>query len=144
MQQQNSFTIERAYSAPITKVWHALTNKDAMKQWYFDLPDFKPEVGFEFQFYGQGKEGESYLHLCKITEAVKEKKLQYSWRYDGFEGISYVTFELFEVAGKTTLKLTHEGIESFPATANNAFARENFAEGWTYLIGTALAKFVEA
>ncbi|MES2847474.1 MAG: SRPBCC domain-containing protein [Bacteroidota bacterium] len=138
------FTIERIYNAPIDKVWNAITDKDAMKKWYFDLAEFNPEVGFEFQFYGKGKEGEEYLHLCKITAVVKEKKLQYSWRYDGYEGISYVTFELFAEADKTRIKLTHEGLETFPATANNAFAKENFAEGWTYLVGTGLKEFVES
>jgi len=42
--------IERTFDAPVAKVWKAITDKDAMKQWYFDLPEFKAEVGFEFQF----------------------------------------------------------------------------------------------
>lgn len=137
------FIIERTYNAPIEKVWKAITDKEEMKHWYFDLKEFKPEVGFEFQFYGQGKEGEQYLHLCKITEAVKEKKLKYSWRYNGYEGISFVSFELFAEGDKTRLKLTHEGLETFPVTANNAFAKENFAEGWTSLIGTSLKEYLD-
>lgn len=135
--------IERTYDAPVSEVWHAITDKDAMKKWYFDLAEFKAEVGFEFSFYGKGKEGEEYLHLCKVTEAIKEKKLQYSWRYDGYDGISYVTFELFAEAHTTRVKLTHEGLETFPVTAHNAFARENFVEGWTYLIGKGLKELVE-
>src|SRR5579864_2160691 len=86
------FVIERTFDAPVSKVWKALTDKDEMKQWYFDLPDFKPEVGFEFQFTG-GKDGRSYLHLCKITKVEVGKKLTYSWRYEGYEGNSFVTFE---------------------------------------------------
>ena len=54
----------------------------------------KQEPGFEFQFVG-GKDDKSYLHLCKITKVVPGKKLQYSWGYKGYEGISFVTFELF-------------------------------------------------
>ncbi|MFT3681553.1 MAG: SRPBCC domain-containing protein [Ferruginibacter sp.] len=137
------FIIERIYDAPVTTVWHALTDKDAMKQWYFDLAAFKPEVGFEFRFYGQGKEGEQYLHLCKVTEVIKEKKLAYSWRYDGYEGNSFVTFELSAEGNKTKLTLTHTGLETFPVTANNAFAKENFVEGWTYITGVSLKTFVE-
>jgi hypothetical protein len=52
-----------------------------------------------------------------------------------------VTFELFPESEKTRLKLTHEGLETFPKTA--AFARENFEKGWTELIGSELKKFVE-
>lgn len=136
------FVIERTYNAIVEKVWRAITNKDEMKQWYFDLAEFKPEVGFEFQFIG-GEEGKiQYLHLCKITEVVPNKKLTYSWRYDGYEGNSFVTFELFDESEKTKLKLTHEGLETFPAT-NHDFAKENFVAGWTYIIGTALQKYLE-
>ena len=136
------FTIERTFNAPISKVWKALTDKDEMKQWYFDLSEFKPVVGFEFQFFGEGKTGEKFLHLCKIIEVVKNKKLKHSWRYDGYEGNSFVTFELFEEGDKTRLKLTHEGLETFPAN-NPDFAKENFAEGWTYIIGESLMGYLE-
>ena len=127
---------------PLKKIWKAITDKDQMKQWYFDLSEFKPVVGFEFRFSGQGHKGEQYLHLCKITDAVVNKKLRYSWKYDNFEGMSYVTFELFEEGSKTRLKLTHEGLETFPVN-NPDFAKESFAEGWTSLIGTSLQKFIE-
>lgn len=143
MSTNEPFIIERTYDAPVEKVWKALTDKNEMKQWYFDLAEFKPEPGFEFQFYGEGKQGEKFLHLCKITDTIKNKKLRYSWRYDGYEGISFVTFELFDEGGKTRLKLTHEGIETFPKTANNDFAKENFAEGWTYITGTSLKEYLE-
>ena len=143
MTTHQPFVIERTFNAPVEKVWKALTDKNEMKKWYFDLKEFKPEVGFEFQFYGEGKNGEKFLHLCKITDAVKNKKLRYSWRYDGYEGISFVSFELFDEGEKTRLKLTHEGLESFPKTANNDFAKENFAEGWTYITGTSLKEYLE-
>ena len=139
--KQEPFVIERTLNAPIEKVWRAITDKDQMKQWYFDLADFKPEPGFEFQFVG-GKDDRSYLHLCKITEVIPQKRLQYSWRYDGYEGISFVTFELFAEGNKTRLVLTHEGLETFPET-NKDFAKENFAAGWTDIIGRSLKEFVE-
>jgi hypothetical protein len=52
-----------------------------------------------------------------------------------------VTFELFAEGDKTGLKLTHEGLESFPPMPD--FARTNFVEGWTSLIGSSLKDFVE-
>ncbi len=135
------FIIERTYNAPIRKVWRAITNNNEMKKWYFDLAEFRAEVGFEFQFFG-GTDEKKYLHLCKVSEVIPEKKITYSWRYDGYEGISYVTFELFNENNKTRLKLTHAGIETFPVN-NPDFARERFAEGWTYITGTSLKGFVE-
>ncbi|MCW3108246.1 MAG: hypothetical protein JWQ09_2752 [Segetibacter sp.] len=135
------FVIERTFNAPVEKVWQAITDKEQMKQWYFDLAEFKPEVGFEFQFEA-GNDDKQYLHLCKITEVIPGKKLAYSWRYEGYEGNSFVTFELFAEGSATRLKLTHEGLETFP-TNNPDFAKESFAAGWTYIIGTSLANFVE-
>ncbi len=135
------FIIERTYNAPVNVVWEAITDKNKMKKWYFDLSEFKPEVGFEFQFSGQGNEGQKYLHLCKIIEVVFERKLTYSWRYDAYKGNSFVTFELFPEGDKTRVRLTHEGLETFPDMAD--FAKESFAAGWNELIGTQLKEFVE-
>jgi uncharacterized protein YndB with AHSA1/START domain len=136
------FIIERIFNVPIEKVWKAFTDKEQMKQWYFNLSEFKPQVGFEFQFPGEGEKGEKYVHLCKITKVVAGTKLEYSWRYQGYEGISFVTFELFKEEEKTRLKLTHAGLETFPAN-NSDFAKECFVAGWTEIIGKSLKEFVE-
>jgi uncharacterized protein YndB with AHSA1/START domain len=137
------FVIEKSYKAPRQKVWRAITNKDDMKQWYFDLTDFKPVVGFEFEFRGGREDGVQYLHRCKITEVIPEKKLTYSWRYEGYEGMSFVTFELFDDGDKNTrVKLTHAGLDSFPKSIPD-FDKKNFAEGWTEIIGSNLRNFVE-
>lgn len=133
--------MERLLNAPSDKVWKAITDKEDMKQWYFDLADFKAEVGFEFQFEG-GPPERSYVHLCKVTEVIPGKKLTYSWRYKGYEGNSFVTFELFAEGNKTRLKLTHAGLETFPAS-NPDLDKQNFVEGWTDIIGKSLVEFVE-
>lgn len=138
----DTITKEKIYKASVQKVWEAITRKDQMKQWYFDLDEFKPEVGFEFSFSGKGRKGESYLHLCRIIEVVPEKKLSYSWRYKGHDGTSTVTFELFAEGDQTRVKLTHTGLASFPK-GNADFAPESFNEGWTYLIEKGLKEFVE-
>jgi len=136
------FVIERTLNAPVQKVWEALTDKHKMKDWYFYLSDFKPEVGFEFSFPGKGNEGQDYIHLCKVTKVEPGKLLQYSWSYRSYPGMSFVTFELFPEGDGTRLKLTHEGIETFPQDSKD-FAKESFSAGWTYLIGTSIKEFVE-
>lgn len=134
--------IERTYDAPISRVWKALTDRDEMEKWYFKLDKFRPEIGFRFQFAGQGAKGEKYTHLCEIKEVVPHTKLAYSWRYDGFTGDSLLTFELFDEGDKTRLRLTHAGIESFPA-GNPDFGKESFKAGWEYITGISLKEFVE-
>jgi len=132
--------IERTLNAQVARVWKALTDADQMRVWYFDLDEFKPEVGFEFEFTVE-HEGTKYHHLCKITEVIPQKKIAYTWRYAGEEGDSLVTFELFADGGKTRLKLTHEGLETFPKLP--AYAKTNFEKGWTEIIGSSLKQFVE-
>ena len=132
--------IERTFNAPVARVWKALTNADEMRVWYFDLKEFKPEVGFEFEFTVE-HEGTKYHHLCKITEVIPQKKIAYTWRYAGEEGNSLVTFELFTDGGKTRLKLTHDGLETFPKLP--AYAKTNFEKGWTEIIGSSLKQYVE-
>lgn len=132
--------IERTFNAPVARVWKALTDANEMRIWYFDLKEFKLEPGFEFEFRAE-HEGMRYHHLCKVTEVIPQKKLAYTWRYKGEPGDSLVTFELFADGDKTRLKLTHEGIETFPKTP--AYARKNFEAGWTEIIGSSLKQFVE-
>jgi uncharacterized protein YndB with AHSA1/START domain len=143
MQTDNApFVIERTLNAPVDKVWRALTDRDEMKKWYFDLDAFKPEVGFTFQFAGQGHKGEKYMHLCEIKEVIPQQKLSYSWEYQGLQGSSVVTFELSPEGNKTKIKLTHTGLETFPKD-NSDFAKESFSAGWTELIGVLLPKYLE-
>jgi uncharacterized protein YndB with AHSA1/START domain len=136
------FVIERTYNAPAEKVWKAISDKNEMKQWYFDLAEFKAEVGFEFHFTGGPSPERQYVHHCKITEVVPGKKLTYSWRYDGYKGNSFVTFELFGEGKNTRVKLTHAGLETFP-NENPDFAKHNFVAGWTDIIGRSLKEYVE-
>ncbi len=132
--------VERTLDAPVALVWKALTDKEDIKQWSFELREFAPVVGFEFQFDVE-HEGARYCHRCKVTEAVPNRRLAYTWRYEGYAGDSLVTFELFVEGKRTRLRLTHEGLETFPKLP--AFAKANFAAGWTEIVGTSLKNFVE-
>lgn len=132
--------VERTFAAPIGKVWAAFTTKEAMREWCFEVDAFKPENGFEFQFYA-GKEDARYLHRCRVAEVIPQKRLAYTWRYEGYAGDSLVSFDLFSEGEKTRVKVTHLGLETFPPMS--LFARENFREGWTQIVGTWLKQFIE-
>jgi uncharacterized protein YndB with AHSA1/START domain len=131
---------EYTYNAPVASLWQAITDNSKMKQWYFDIPEFRAELGFRFHFYA-GNKGKEYLHLCEVKEVAPGKKLSYSWQYKDHPGDTLVSFELFAEGEKTRVKLTHTGLESFPDQAD--FRRSNFQEGWTYILGTSLRTFVE-
>jgi uncharacterized protein YndB with AHSA1/START domain len=132
--------LEILLNAPVKKVWKALTDNNEMKIWYFDLEEFKPEVGFKFHFTGGPSPDRQYLHLCEITEVIPEKKLTQTWRYDGYDGTSYLTFELTAQGNKTMLKLTHKDLGTFPED-NPDFAISNFEEGWNSIINDSLNNY---
>ncbi len=132
--------VERVFDAPVALVWRALTTPAEMKEWYFDIPGFKAEPGCQFGFVVE-HEGFQYDHRCIVTTVVPGKKLVHTWRYAGHAGDSLVTFELFAEGEQTRLRLTHEGLDTFPRQA--CFARKNFFGGWTHLIGASLAEYLE-
>jgi uncharacterized protein YndB with AHSA1/START domain len=80
---KQTYTTERTFNATRNEVCRAITEKDLMKQWHFDLPEFKAEVGFVFEFTGETKEGVQYLHSCEIIEVIPKQKLTHTWCYVG-------------------------------------------------------------
>jgi uncharacterized protein YndB with AHSA1/START domain len=135
------FEIERTFPVSASRLWNAITDPEEFKNWYFKVPGFKAEVGYKFDFLGGPPDGIQYKHLCEVTEVVKERKLTYSWRYDGYEGNSFVTWELFPEGNSTRLKLTHAGLETFPKS-NPDLVRKNFEAGWTAFITKRLEEYL--
>lgn len=134
--------VERTYNVPIEKVWRAITEKDQMKDWYFDLTEFKPEKNFKFSFTG-GDEHVQYVHNCQVLEAVPPVKLSHTWTYDKNPGYSVVTWELFkEDEKKTQVRLTHEGIPSF-SNGDPNFEVSSFKKGWNSILGESLKNYLE-
>lgn len=132
--------LEHHYKASAARLWQALVDPEEVRQWYFDIPDFKAVVGHAFSFTG-GDETRQYVHHCVVTDVVPEQKLAYSWRYKGIPGDSHVTFEIFpEAGGGTCLRITHSGIESFPGDRLADFSPASFTGGWTYFLREALTK----
>ena len=130
------------YDAPVSMVWKALTEKDRMKKWYFDLKDFIAEEGFVFSFLGGPSPDRQYTHICEVTESILERKLSYTWKYEGYEGISMVSFAFEPIGNTTCLILTHKDIGTFPFE-NPDFDISNFKEGWSQIINSSLKNYLE-
>jgi uncharacterized protein YndB with AHSA1/START domain len=134
--------ITRTLNAPITSVWKALSDITTLKKWMPFFPAFKAEVGFETRFMLGSSEDRQYEHICQVTEAEAEKKLTYSWRYEGYPGDAYVTFELTPTGEQTHLTLTYRVTEMFPL-GNPDFDIKTAAYGWNHLVDS-LTEVVEA
>ena len=133
--------IERILDAPLEKVWKALTDKTQMKEWYFQLDEFKAEPGFEFKFDVE-HEGNHWIHHCKVQEVLPYEKLSYTWKYEGYPGESLVSWELMPEGDQTRVKIVHTGLETFPQNIPS-LAKTSFEAGWTSILGTSLREYVE-
>jgi uncharacterized protein YndB with AHSA1/START domain len=138
----NPVIIEQTFKTSIQNVWKSITDVTQMRLWFFEnIPSFVPEVGFETRFnVRSGNRG--FLHLWKLTEVIPPKKIVYDWRYEGFPGNGTVSFELFEQNDGTLLRLTNEGLETFPSHIPE-FTRESCIGGWEYFIKDSLKAFLE-
>ena len=134
--------VEQTFNSSIDKVWNAITELNQMTQWFFEnIPSFKPEVGFEIRF-DVHVEDKTFPPLWKITEVIPMKKITYNWRYEGYLGEAYVTFELFELNGQTKLKLTYKVVVSFSEDIPE-FSRKMAIEGWSYFIKASLKEYLD-
>jgi uncharacterized protein YndB with AHSA1/START domain len=111
---ENSIIIKKKINASIEKVWKALTDKNELPSWYFDIADFEAEVGKFFNFYEPGEE-KKYLHT---------------------------TWNLESDANGTFVTLTHEGTEKLK-DLGEGFAKESFTQGWNEIIGQSLKLYLE-
>ncbi len=133
--------VEQSFNQSVETVWNALTQINLMKKWYFDnIPDFKPIVGFKTQF-NVTSTTRDFLHYWKITEVIPMKKISYEWTFDGINGVGLVTFELSQENNATLLRLTSEGLETFPEDIPE-FTYESCLGGWNYFIKERLTEFL--
>jgi len=133
--------VEQTLEASPDQVWRAITDPQEMTKWFFDnIPDFRPEIGFETRF-NIHHEGRDFMHCWKVTEAVAPERLVYDWSYEGYEGDSYVTFELKPTGEGTHLKLTATIRQDFPDDIPE-FRRESCVGGWRFFLQERLKAYL--
>lgn len=133
--------VEQVIEAPLADVWSAISSWPLMRQWFFaEIASFEAVVGFQTEFNVEC-EGQHFLHQWKVLTVRKEKEISYSWRYNGIEGDSKVTWTLTEIPAGVKLVLTHQGHESFPQD-NVIFSRESGEGGWRYFVQESLPRFL--
>ncbi|MFC3158272.1 Uncharacterized conserved protein YndB, AHSA1/START domain [Chryseobacterium arachidis] len=138
----NPIIVEHKVNAPIDKVWQALTDKNEMRIWYFDIEDFELKIGAIFNFYEPGDE-KKYHHQAEVVEIIPNKKLKHTWTYPEFsDQKTILTWELQADADHTLIKLIHDDIDYFGDLGEN-FSRNAFTEGWNGIIGQSLKPYLE-
>ncbi|WP_114749718.1 SRPBCC family protein [Pleomorphovibrio marinus] len=135
--------IEQTFEVSIDRLWKALTELKQMRLWFFEnIEAFEPNVGFETRFIVEN-ESRVFPHLWRITEVEPGKRITYNWKYEGYAGNSFVTFELSGGDDCSKLTLTHQITESFPQDIPE-FRRESCEEGWKWFIKQRLKDYLAA
>lgn len=133
--------VEANFTCTAQKLWESITNREEMIAWFFEnIPEFEARVGFSTQFVVNAGERD-FTHNWKITEVVPGKKIVYDWSYTEYQGTGKVTFEISELESGSHLKLTNEGLHTFPADIPE-FQRESCQGGWNYFIGERLTDYL--
>jgi uncharacterized protein YndB with AHSA1/START domain len=114
MKQINEpIVVEKQLDFPIETVWNAITQLDQMKLWFFEqIEAFEPVVGFETSFIVKSDE-RVFSHLWKISEVNPPNRITTNWKFEGYPGDSFVTFELQTANGGTLLKVVNKIVEGF-------------------------------
>jgi len=133
--------VEELFDRDLESVWNAITEAEQMRKWFFEeIPVFKPVVGFEVEF-NVDTGSKSFLHQWKITKVIPRKLIEYNWKYGGYSGDSFVSFELIQKNDSTKLKLTHVVTEDFQEDVPE-FERESGIAGWQYFIKKRLKNYL--
>lgn len=134
--------VEETFKVSTRELWSAITELNRMTKWFFEnINSFEPKVGFETRFIVKN-EDRIFPHFWRITEVNSEKSITYNWKYEGYEGDSFVTFELFEYENSSKLILTHQVTKTFPENIEE-FKRENCLGGWNWFIKKSLKEYLE-
>ena len=83
------------------------------------------------------------LQPSQNIEVEINKRISYNWKYEGYDGDSFVHFELFPDGEGTKVKLTTEIIEDFPQDIPE-FKIESCIGGWKYFINKSLPQYIES
>jgi uncharacterized protein YndB with AHSA1/START domain len=131
VREKPSLTLVRKFNAPPDRVWRALTQPEALKQWMAPSDEFKVpraeadlRVGGRYNIVMQSPDGDLHDVRGAYREIVPDRKLVYTWAWKSTpERESLVTIELRPVDGGTELTLRHE--QFFDAEA-----RDKHQHGW--------------
>ena len=136
---RSSIEFEIEYDFPVSEIWKALTEKEAMSEWLMPC-DIVPVIGHKFQFTTKPFPGfDGNIH-CEVLEVVENKLLSFSWSGGPLENTK-VSFRLQEKGNKTILHFTHNGFEGF---LNKLIVQKILSNGWkTKILPVLLLKYLQ-
>lgn len=134
---------ERFYPYSPERVWRALTDPKLLSQWLMMTYDFQPKLGGRFQFHATHTPLWDGMVDCEIKEIEEGKLLSYTW-VDGWRARKggkpvTITWTLEPCEGGTTLRLQHEGFESYGTFLLRSLASQT----WGAIFQAKLSSVIE-
>lgn len=127
-----SLTLVRKFKALPEKVWHALTQPAALRQWMGPSDEFSipvavadVHVGGRYRIVMKSPDGEEHDVSGIYREVMPNRRLVYTWAWKSTpERESLVTVELRAAGSGAELSLKHEQFADVEA-------RDRHQQGWT-------------
>lgn len=116
------------------ELWHALTDKDELENWWGDGVVIEPKMGGRFQEKWEDDEGNKQVASGKVLALKNKKQITFSWVEKSWpkNAVTECTFEINEDGpGKSSLTVRHTGWETLPAALRGQ-ALKDFKTGWSY------------
>jgi len=127
----------------VDAVWECITDPALMDQWFMKS-NFKPEVGYQFQFRDKPRPGWDGIVYCEVLEIIPNRKVTFNWKGGPRPGVinldTVVTWTLQPVEGGTELTLDHTGFSGF----RNLLVSLMMGQGWKKIMPTRFAKVLKA
>lgn len=99
---------------PVERVWRYISTPELIAQWLMEN-NFKPEVGYHFQFKTRARPGFDGTVYCEVLEVIPQQRLSYSWKGgphpDKITLNSVVIFTLTPQGDGTQLVLEQNGFD---------------------------------
>jgi uncharacterized protein YndB with AHSA1/START domain len=85
---------EVTYPHPPERVWRALTDREALREWLMDSTFLEARVGHRFEFHTTPRPGFDGIVYCEVTAADPPHRLAYTWRGGWARRPTVVTYTL--------------------------------------------------
>lgn len=124
--------MERILNASTERVYKVLTKAEHIPAWYgpsdalkIKVHEWDCKVGGKYRVEIDDPECDTHIVVGEFVELTPNKKVSYSWAWEGQPPIdTLVTFELIADGAKTKLAFSHDG---FPTEEQ----RDQHTMGWT-------------
>jgi len=127
---ETTLRVEREIAAPVEKVYEAWTNPEIMFQWMgpgevgCKKVDIDLKQGGKYLIHMVSPDCENHVAIGEYKEITPNKRLQFTWSWEGGEVTDTLVTVDFETVGDSTkVTLLHE---NFPTKE----AAEKHTQGW--------------